>query len=134
MSALVISTSSPSFTVGSHSRTRTSQPLRLTRRGRMVLLGIPTLAITAVLVFSVLAILLGLLASPANAATKGSPTDMADYATTVTVLQGQSLWSIAAASDSSRDVREVVGEIVSLNELTTNVVQAGQQLFVPLAK
>lgn len=130
MSALVISTIGRPVLAA----TPGAAPLRLTRRGRMILLGIPALLLSAVLVFTVLALLLGALASPANAATKYSPIDMADYATTVTVLQGESLWSIAAASDSSRDVREVVGEIVALNELTTNVVQAGQQLFVPNSK
>jgi len=130
MSALVFST------VGRpvQSAAAATQPLRLTRRGRMVLLGIPALVLGAVLVFSVFALFLGALASPANAATRYTPIDMADYASKVTVLQGESLWSIAANSDSTRDVREVVGEIVALNELTTNVVQAGQQLFVPIHK
>ncbi|WP_104091355.1 LysM peptidoglycan-binding domain-containing protein [Arthrobacter sp. GMC3] len=130
MSALVISTVSRPVL----STATATQSLRLTRRGRMVLLGIPALVLSAVLLLSVFALFMGALASPANAATKYSPIDMADYASKVTVLQGESLWSIAAASDSSRDVREVVGEIVALNELTTNVVQAGQQLFVPIHK
>lgn len=138
MRALVISAAVPAFKAGTvrpaTNRPGTLQPLRLTRRGRMLLLGIPALALTAVLVISLLAVLLGSLASPANAATRYSPVDMASYAAPVTVLQGDSLWSIAAVSDPTRDVRDVVAEIVALNELGTGVLQAGQQLYVPLPK
>ncbi|ALE07651.1 hypothetical protein AL755_07480 [Arthrobacter sp. ERGS1:01] len=108
--------------------------MRLTRRGRMVFLGIPALVVAAVLMLSVVAVLLGVVASPANAATKYTPVNMTDYAASVTVLQGQSLWSIAAKSDPNRDVRDVVAEIVALNDLGTSVLQAGQQLYVPLPK
>ncbi|MGA7205041.1 MAG: LysM peptidoglycan-binding domain-containing protein [Specibacter sp.] len=130
MSALVISAISPAGTA----RPLAAESLRLTRRGRMVFLGLPALALSAVLVFSAIAVVLGVLASPANASTKYAAVDMADYAATVTVLQGDSLWSIAAASDSTRDVRDVVAEIVALNELGTGVLQAGQQLYVPRHK
>ncbi len=148
MNALVISTAGPapraaSFrqastvsatTVSAAAGSAASGSLRLTRRGRMLLLGGPALAVTAVLVFSLLAVLLGALASPANAAVKNSPVDMSDYALPVTVLQGDSLWKIAAASDPTRDVRDVVAEIVALNELDTGVVQAGQRLYVPIPR
>lgn len=113
---------------------RVSTPLRLTRRGRMVFLGIPALAVAAVLVFIALAVVLGSIASPANASVKHEPVNLADYAASVTVLQGDSLWSIAAKSDPSRDIRDVVREIVAMNELNTGVVQAGQRLFIPLPK
>lgn len=108
--------------------------ISLTRRGRLVLLGIPALVTAAVMVFAALAIVLGSVASPAQASVEHLAVDMAEYAATVTVLQGDSLWSIAAASDPNRDVRDVVSEIVALNELGSGVVQAGQQLFVPLPK
>jgi hypothetical protein len=130
MSALMISAISPAAAV----RPSAATSLRLTRRGRMVFLGLPALALSAVLLFSAIAVMLGVVASPANASTKYATVDMSDYAATVTVLQGQSLWSIAAASDPSRDVRDVVAEIVALNELGTSVLQAGQQLYVPRAK
>ena len=148
MSALVISAAGPAIKAGTGRpatprpattraatpRSVAPRPLRLTRRGRMLLLGLPALAVAAVLVFALLAVVLGSVASPANAATHYSPVDMASYAAPVTVLQGQSLWSIAAVSDPTRDVREVVAEIVALNELGTGVLQAGQQLYVPLPR
>ncbi|MGO4384771.1 LysM peptidoglycan-binding domain-containing protein [Specibacter sp. RAF43] len=111
-----------------------SAALRLTRRGRLVFLGIPALLTAAVVALVALALLLGTVASPANAAVTGTRVNLADYASTVTVLQGESLWSLAAASDPGRDVRAVVSEIVALNGLSTGVIQAGQQLYVPRPK
>ena len=108
--------------------------LELTRRGRLVLLGVPAIALAAVVVLVSMAFVFGSTASPAHASAQYPAVNMADYASTVTVLQGESLWSIAAASDPNRDVREIVSEIVALNELGAGVLQAGQQLFVPLPK
>ena len=108
--------------------------LQLTRRGRLVLLGIPALATAAVLVFASLAFLFGSMASPAHASVDFPAVDMAVYAGTVTVLEGDSLWSIAAASNPNRNVRDVVSEIVALNQLGSGVLQAGQQLFVPIPR
>ncbi|MDO5752169.1 LysM peptidoglycan-binding domain-containing protein [Arthrobacter sp.] len=111
---------------------KSKHSLQLTRRGRLVLLGVPALALAAVVVLVSMAFVFGSTVSPAHASVQYPAVDMADYARTVTVLQGESLWSIAAASDPNRDVREVVSEILALNELGTGVLQAGQQLFVPL--
>lgn len=102
-----------------------SGKLRLTRRGRLLFVGMP-LMLAAVAA----ALLLGFFTSPARAATLGSETD-GIAASKVTVLQGQTLWSIASSSDPSRDPRDVVSDIVELNGLATSVVQPGQQLFVP---
>lgn len=113
---------------------RRKDPLTLTRKGRMLFLGIPALMVSAALLFALIAVLLGSFASPANASTGINALDMTDYAAAVTVLQGDSLWTIAAASDPSRDVREVVSEIVALNDLSSSVLQAGQQLYVPIHK
>ncbi|MCQ9165687.1 LysM peptidoglycan-binding domain-containing protein [Arthrobacter sp. STN4] len=136
MSALVISRPGPAVAAPTPRRAGTERPtpatgLRLTRRGRMLLLGLPALAVTAVLVFSLLAVLLGSLASPAKASTRDAGAGLGGPAA-VTVLQGDSLWSIAAASAGTRDVRDVVADIVSLNNLGSSVLQAGQRLYVPL--
>lgn len=108
--------------------------LSLTRRGRLVFFGIPTIAAAALILFVSLAIMAGSFASPANAAAEAKTVNMADYAVAVTVLQGDSLWSIASAADPTRDVRHVVREIVALNDLGTGVLQAGQRLYVPTPK
>lgn len=126
----------PAAAQGATARGATAGPgrMQLTRRGRFVLLGLPALAVAAVMLFAALAIVLGSVASPAQASASYAPIDMADYAASVTVLQGDSLWSIAAAADTTRDVRDVVRDIVALNDLGSGVLQAGQRLYVPLRK
>ena len=103
----------------------TAAPLRLTRRGRIVLIGVP-FVLLAVLLMS----LSGLFNSPAKAS--DSAADLAVTPTvTVTVQSGQSLWSIAGAVAPDRDARDVVADIVQLNNLSAGAVLPGQQLFVP---
>ncbi|MFB8370488.1 LysM peptidoglycan-binding domain-containing protein [Pseudarthrobacter sp. NPDC055928] len=101
-------------------------PLRLTRRGRVVLIGIP-LVLLAVLIF----LLAGFLNAPAKAA--DSAADLSITPTvSVTVQSGESLWAIAAAVAPERDPRDVIADIVQLNNLTAGAVVPGQQLFVPV--
>jgi LysM repeat protein len=49
----------------------------------------------------------------------------------VTVQTGQSLWQLAEALAPAADPRDVVSDIVHLNQLTGADVRAGQQLAVP---
>lgn len=108
-----------------HQVSPSSTPLRLTRRGRTVLIGVP-LVVLAVLLLS----LTGLFHSPAKASE--SAADLAVTPTvTVTVQSGQSLWAIAGAVAPDRDARDVVADIVQLNNLAAGTVLPGQQLFVP---
>ena len=100
---------------------RPAPRLRLTRRGRAVLL---TLA-TAPLV--VAATILGLSGGNANASLKASSATFS-Y---VTVGAGQSLWSIAEELAPNADPREVVADIVSLNQLGSANVQAGERIAIP---
>ena len=100
-------------------------PLRLTRRGRIVLFGIPLVVLAALLLS-----LAGFLNAPAKAA--DSAEDLSSTPTvSVTVHAGQSLWSIAGAVVPERDPRDVIADIVELNNLTAGGVVPGQQLFVP---
>ncbi|MEO5313397.1 LysM peptidoglycan-binding domain-containing protein [Pseudarthrobacter sp. CC12] len=100
-------------------------PLRLTRRGRIVLIGVP-LVVLAVLLLS----LAGFFHSPAKAS--DSVADLAVTPTvTVTVQPGQSLWAIAGTVAPGRDARDVVADIVQLNNLDAGTVLPGRQLFVP---
>lgn len=100
-------------------------PLRLTRRGRVVLIGIP-LILLVVLVLS----LAGFFNSPAKASDSAADL-LATPTVTVTVQPGQSLWSIAGSLAPDRDARDVVADIVQLNNLSAGPVIPGQQLFVP---
>ncbi|MBG0739320.1 LysM peptidoglycan-binding domain-containing protein [Paeniglutamicibacter antarcticus] len=100
-------------------------PLRLTRRGRFVLVGVP-LMLAAIVVL----VLAGFFTAPAQASVGSGSVGV--HAATVTVLAGQTLWSIASTADSNRDPRDVVADLVELNNLSNSVLQPGQQLFVPL--
>lgn len=110
----------------SAAQTQGKPSLRLTRRGRVVLLGLPLLLLAiAVLVLS------GFLTAPLKAGVNGGEAGVGSATSKVTVNSGESIWSIAASSGVDRDVRDVVAEIVQLNELSTSVLSPGQQIFVP---
>jgi hypothetical protein len=100
-------------------------PLRLTRRGKIVLIGIPLMLLAALLLS-----LVGFLNAPAKAA--DSTADLALTRTvSVTVQAGESLWAIAGTVAPERDPRDVIADIVQLNNLSAGSVVPGQQLFVP---
>jgi LysM repeat protein len=98
-------------------------PLRLTRRGRIVIAAVAALLVT----------LLSLLATGAAQATSHSVRPrVADRSLTqVVVRPGQSLWSVAQSADPSADPRQVMQQIIELNGLSGDVILAGQQLWVP---
>ena len=96
-------------------------PARLTRRGRVVVTGVSALLIGALSV--------GLAtAAQATRAGSGSP---GRYVTKVTVLPGQSLWSLGEAYDPNADTRVIVAEIQQLNSMSGDEVKAGEVLWVP---
>ena len=97
--------------------------LRLTRRGRAVF---TTLA-AAPLIALVLAFALG---GGIAAASADLSTGAFEY---VTVEPGQSLWQIAESIAPNADPRDVISDIVRLNQLGTSVVHPGEQLAIPAA-
>jgi len=98
-------------------------PLRLTRRGRVVV------AVAAALLLAVLSLVI---AASAQATNHPVPSGAAQRnLTQVTVRPGQSLWSVAENADPAADTRVVVQQIIELNGLTGNVVLEGQRLWVP---
>lgn len=99
--------------------------LRLTRRGRLVLIALPAFLASVLL----LAFITGLIA-PAHA---GDAAPSGTHTTQVTLQEGQSLWAVAAQYDPDRDPRVVIGEIVELNNLDSSKVLPGQQIQVPTA-
>jgi hypothetical protein len=101
--------------------TPTLPRLRITARGRAVLL---TLAAAPLVVAAVIA---GLSGGNANASLEDSSATF----TYVTVAPGQSLWSIAEAIAPQADPREVVADIVSLNQLGSADVEAGERIAIP---
>ena len=100
-------------------------PLRLTRRGRFVFFGVPLILLAAfILSFS------GFLNAPAKAADSADQLSVTPTVS-VTVQPGESLWAIAGSVAPERDPRDVVADIVQLNNLDAAGVMPGQQLFVP---
>jgi len=94
--------------------------LRLTQRGRAVLLTVAaTPLVIAALVFS-------LNGGGASATLENS----ADFAY-VTVEAGQSLWQLAVELAPESDPRDVIANLVQLNQLDSADVYAGQELAIP---
>ena len=102
---------------------RTAPPLRLTRRGRIVV------AVTAALLVTIISLLAAGVAQATNHAP--SPRAARQNLVQVVVRPGQTLWSVAESADPDQDTRVVVRQIVDLNSLSGPTVQAGQQLWVP---
>lgn len=97
-----------------------SAPVRLTRRGRVVL----TVLMMAGLVLA------GFTLGRGSSSAAG-PSHLPRH--TVTVRVGDTLWSLAARVAPHSDTRAVISEIQSLNNLPTAVVVPGEQLLVPSA-
>jgi LysM repeat protein len=101
-----------------------SAPLRLTRRGRVVV------AVAAALLLAALSLVVAGSALATSHATP--PRGGEQRLTQVTVLPGQSLWSVAEAADPDADTRLVIQQIINLNGLTGDTIVAGQRLWIPL--
>ena len=98
-------------------------PLRLTRRGRVVVTVAAALLVTVI----------SLLAAGVAQATNHGPSPRAARQNLVQVVvrPGQSLWSVAESADPGQDTRAVIQQIIDLNSLSGDTVFAGQQLWVP---
>jgi hypothetical protein len=102
-------------------------PVRLTRRGRLVVAGFAILLVAAVVTVLVLAAAGSVQASSHASAPGSAYRGMRE----VVVQPGQTLWSIAAAADPSDNLWPVVQQIMNVNALSSVKVQAGQLLWVP---
>ncbi|HUG50285.1 MAG TPA: LysM peptidoglycan-binding domain-containing protein [Terrimesophilobacter sp.] len=101
-------------------------PLRITKRGRAVVTVLAAIPLVAgALVFA----LNGGMATATP--TGGSATGASATFNYVTVASGQSLWQLAATLAPSVDPRDVVSDIVHLNQLDGADVQPGQRLAIP---
>lgn len=97
--------------------TSCTQPrVRLTRRGRLVIV------IFALLLIAGLA---AALSTAARAAARGGPAQVA------VVQPGDTLWSVAARSRPSDDPYAVIEQIRTLNGLADYTIHPGQELTMP---
>ena len=98
-----------------------SSPVRLTRRGRVLV------------VVLLLAVALGALVLVTAPATATGDPGVAAVADRVTVRPGETLWSIAERVRPGADPRATIARIRDMNGLQSSVAQAGQVLLVPAA-
>lgn len=103
--------------------TRVTAPrstVRLTRRGRLVVLALGLLV----------ALVVGLVLAAGSVATEEPGTPEATRV--VVVGPGDTLWDLASDLAVDGDVRAVMEEITRLNALDSQMVSLGQELRVPL--
>jgi LysM repeat protein len=93
--------------------------VRLTRRGRAVVVGLCLL----------LVLLMAAVAAPASQA--GAPAVPREPEIAVVVRPGDTLWSIVARHAPSHDAPGVIEEIRRLNRLSGNTIHPGQRLILP---
>lgn len=123
MSLSSIQLDAPTVRVAATPRRTRPQPqrgaLRLTARGRVVLLTVVMLAVW--LAFAVVG-------GPADS----TSTTHHPAAESIVVAPGQTLWDIARTVAPDEDTRSVVAEIAELNHLADGgAVRAGQPLTIP---
>ena len=106
-----------------HVHRAAAPPLRLTRRGRIVV------AVAAALLVTIISLLAAGVAQATNH--PPSPRVARQNLVQVVVRPGQTLWSVAESADPDQDTRVVVRQIADLNSLSGPTVQAGRQLWVP---
>ncbi|AKV86030.1 hypothetical protein BMW26_11175 [Microbacterium sp. 1.5R] len=101
---------------------RPATRLKLTARGRRVVLAVAAVPLAAGIAFAAL--------SGGSAMASGEQTATASFAT-VTVMPGDTLWSIAESVAPGADPRDVIGDITRLNLLRGGELQIGQELAIP---
>lgn len=111
----------PSTRVAAAPRPAAAGQVRLTRRGRLVVLG------AALLVALLVSIALG----GGSMATEESGERPATEV--VVINEGDTLWGVAASVAEDGQVRSMVHEIRELNNLDSSVVSLGQRIHVPAA-
>lgn len=123
-----VATGTASLAGRAHGTTR----LHLTRRGRVVFTSLAALPLVGLVL--VVALNGGMAAAEGASVQPGSASSVLETAQFeyVTIQPGQSLWQLAVSLAPTSDPRDVIAEIVSLNRLSSDGVQSGQRLALPL--
>ncbi|MFT4258114.1 LysM peptidoglycan-binding domain-containing protein [Microbacterium sp.] len=101
---------------------RATTRLRLTARGRRLLLAAASVPVAAAIAFGILS------GGSALASNDGGASATFE---TVTVAPGESLWSIASSIAPDEDPRVVISEIRALNALSASTLQIGDEIAIP---
>lgn len=105
---------------GSPSRTTGASRLRITHRGRSVLLALVALPVAAVL-----------FALALNGGGATATLEAGEPLPVVVMESGQTLWSLAERIAPGADPRDVIEQIIVLNHLESADVWAGQSIIIP---
>jgi Tfp pilus assembly protein FimV len=97
--------------------------LRLTVRGRRVLAGVAALPAVVALSFAIV--------SGGGALASGEGSAPAGTFEQVTVMPGDTLWSIAETVAPGEDPRDVIDAIMRLNALPSGALISGEKLSLP---
>ncbi|WP_353706723.1 LysM peptidoglycan-binding domain-containing protein [Cellulosimicrobium sp. ES-005] len=117
MDAMAISTVGPLGPAGGATGRAEERPLRLTRRGRVVLV--------------LLAAVVLLLAARVGVAVASGPGEPVEVRVHV-VSSGETLWELAqGVAAPGEDLRDVVSGLAELNGLSSSGLQAGQKILLP---
>jgi LysM repeat protein len=116
MSTATATFSSSSFAA---QRTPVRAHLRITARGRAVLLTLLAMPLVAA------ALLLGIGAAAASGSSSSTPL------TKVTVVGGETLWGLAHEIAPNSDPRDVIANIMAVNQLKSADIQPGERLSIP---
>jgi Tfp pilus assembly protein FimV len=100
--------------------TRPRSTVRLTRRGRVVVVLLALMAVLAV----------GIVVASGSVATDDAGTP--EPTTVVLVEPGDTLWGIASAASDDGDVASMMDRIEKLNGLDHSTLLSGQRLLVPI--
>lgn len=128
ITALVPSTLAPStsrsaaVSAGERPVNAPTRHLRITRRGRLVL--------SLSVLLAALAVVAAVILSGGSAVATSSAG--AVHFEHVTVSAGESLWQVAEVVAPGSDPRDVISDIVKLNDLSTTQVMPGQSLAIPV--
>ncbi|MEW2460097.1 LysM peptidoglycan-binding domain-containing protein [Microbacterium sp. K41] len=101
---------------------RPATRLRLTARGRGVLLAVASVPLAVGIAFAAI--------SGGSAIASGADKPVAAVET-ITVMPGDTLWSIAGSIAPEADPRDVIGDISRMNLLRGGEIQIGQELAIP---
>jgi len=101
---------------------RPATRLRMTVRGRRALLAVASIPLAAGIAFGVLS---------GGSAIASNERTLPTTFETITVVPGDSLWSIASKVAPNVDPREVIDEITDLNMLDGATLQVGDELAIP---
>ena len=124
MATILLLPTAGSAPLASRSRASRHDPIRLTRRGRIVLRGALVLLVGLAVVLTVL-----IASRPAAAGTGSRPVVVRYHS----VLPGETLLQIAAEEVPGVDARDTAVRIIELNAMRGSSIQAGQRLALPVA-